>query len=97
MHMCTHAHTRTCSARASFKSIALTLMKRDHNKLFSVCLMGCEQNMCIRLCPRVVCLQTVASLDAHKSAKSEEEKEGEAVLNQLSEIVVRQKRLKANL
>ncbi len=54
----THIHTQK---QASFKSTALTLMKRDHNKLFSVCLMGCEQNMCIGFCPRVVRLQTDSS------------------------------------
>ena len=45
-------------AQAVFKCMALTLKERDPSKLFSVCLMGCELNMCSGFCPQVVCLQT---------------------------------------
>lgn len=47
--------------------------------------MGCEQSTYMGLCPRGVCLQTVAGMDIHKWAKVKR-KAGEAVLNQPSEI-----------
>lgn len=65
------------------------LLKRDHNRLFSVCLMGCEENMCIGFCPRVVCLQTDSSWARHKWEKVRR-KAGEPVLIQQSEIAVLQ-------
>lgn len=60
MHQGERTHTHT--------STALTLMERDHNKLFSVCLMGCERE-CVSPAPALgLCVyrQTVASVDAHK-------------------------------
>ena len=75
-------------------STALTLMERDHNKLFSVCLMGCEQECVRRLLPSG-CVFTDRQWRAWtliNGAKVRRVKQGEAVLNQPSEM--RQKKKK---
>lgn len=72
-----------------FKSVTQAT-KEDHNNLFSVCLMRCEQNIVLWVLPsRCVYRQTVASMDTHKWGKKEEGNR-EAVLSQPSEIVMMQ-------
>lgn len=84
------AHISHAHKPAILRSNALTLMKRDHNNLFSVCLMGCEQNVCIWVVPSGgVYRQTEAGLDSHKWAKLKR-RAVSAVLNQPSETAALQ-------
>lgn len=51
--------------RESFRCDKLARLKMGHYRLFTVCLMGCKQNVCIRFWPQVVCLQTDCSFPGH--------------------------------